>query len=203
MAGHKDHLRKRIAQYIAEPVAPFEEKIAESLKKRGEFQGNLTSEQLSMIMRKVLYTLVAEQKVAGIDLPITHNVSAMKVDIARREANVFAEIHVHSPIIAFIQFRYILENDPRNSNKKLRLKDNCMDVKESTRPFDLGAKAALALMGVRHIALRELTDPNAVIQRTLPPQLERLGFYGLLNRVDLELTDDNTLWVQVIKKQND
>lgn len=198
MARHKNHLRQQIAHSIADPVAPFEHKIAESLKKRGEFRGNLTSDQLSVILRKVLFTMVGEQKVAGFDVPIVHNVSAMKVDICQREAKVFAEIHVHSPISAFIQFRYILENDRRNGGKKLRLKDNCMEVKEVTRPFDLGAKAALAIMGVKQIALRELADPNAVIQRTLPRQLGRIGFQGKLAQVDLELLADNTMWVYVV-----
>ncbi|MBI5668865.1 MAG: hypothetical protein HZC41_12735 [Chloroflexi bacterium] len=197
MARQKHHLRQQIAQTITEPVAPFEHKIAESLQKRGEFQGNLTSEQLSIILRKVLFTMVGEQKVAGFDVPIVHNVSAMKVDIRQCEAKVFAEIHVHSPIIAFIQFRYVLENDRRSGGKKLRLKDNCMDVKEVTRPLDLAAKAALAIMGVKQIALRELADPNAVIQRTLPPQLGRIGFQGRLAQVDLELLNDNTMWVYV------
>ncbi len=197
MAGRKDTVRKQIADIIAEPVAPFEEKIAHTLKEKGEFQGCLNADQLSIIMRKVLFTLVAEQKVAGFDVPIAHNVSAMQVNIAQREAVVFAEVHVHSPIIAFIQFRYTLENDRRYPGKKLHLKRDDVEVKEVTRPFDLGARAALAILGVRQIALRELSNPNAVIQRTLPSQLARLGFKRELAEVELELKDDDSMHVYI------
>ncbi len=200
MAGQKDKLRQQITQKVSETAAPFEERIAESLTRCGEFRGGLSSDQLAVVMRKVLYTLVGEQKVAGIDLPIVHNVSAMEVKIAKAEASVFAEIHVHSPIVAFIQFRYTLENDRRSPAKKLRLKGSSLDVKEMTRPLDLGAKAALAIMGVKHIALKELSDPNQLIRRTLPPQLARLGFRGVIERVDLELLDNNTMWVYLADK---
>jgi hypothetical protein len=197
MAGKKKQLRLQIAQEIGEPVAPIEQRIADVLKKKGEYRGYLTCDQLAVIMRKVLFTLVAEQKVGGFDVPIVHNVSAMDVTIAGREANVFAEIHVHSPINAFIQFRYCLENAPGNLSKKLHLKNNRVDVREITRPFDFPAKAALKIMGVKHIALRELSNPNAVIQRTLPPQLEPHGFRGALTQVELALTDDDTMQVYV------
>lgn len=189
MAGHKSHLRKQITDQIAEPVAPFEENIAQALKQEGQFDGHLSGDQLSVIMRKVLYTLVAEQRFAGFDVPIVHNVTAMEVRIARREARVFAEVHVHSPITAFIQFRYTLQNDPRHPGHKLQLKNRQVEVKETTRPFDLAARAALAILSVRQIALRELSDPNAVIQRTLPPQLARLGFQRPLAQIALELED--------------
>ncbi len=200
MAPHRKHLRSQIAQPISAPVAAFEEKVARLLKEKGEFRGELTCEQLALIMRKVLYTLVAEQKVAGFEVPIVHNVSVMDVTIGGCEADVFAEIHVHSPITAFIQFRYCLENDNGNPSKRLSLKGNRVEVREFTRPFDFGAKAALRIMGVKRIALKELSDPNAVIQRTLPAQLEPLGFRGALTHVELELTDEDTMWVYLVGK---
>jgi len=202
MAGKKKQLRQQIAQDVAGPAAPFEEKIAGLLKQSGEFRGHLTGDQLSVIMRKVLFTLVAEQRVAGFDVPIVHNVSVMDVSIAGREAKVFAEVHIHRPIRAFIQFRYCLENDGENPNKRLHLKDNRVEVREITHPFDFGAKAALGIMGVRHIALKELSNPNAVIQRTLPLQLKPLGFQGRLTCVELELTDEDTMLVYVAAERD-
>ena len=154
------------------------------------------------MMRKVLFTLVAEHKVAGVDLPIVHNISEMDVAIADRAVNVFAEIQVHSPIEAFIQFRYTLENAPDNPHKRLRLKNNQVDVKEVTRPLDLPAKAALKIVGVKHVALRELSNPNALIQRTLPPQLEPHGFHGTLAHVELELTDEGTMHVFFVSQRD-
>jgi hypothetical protein len=201
MAGNDRQLRSQIAQHMNEPVAPIEQTIADALKKRGEFRGDLTTDQLSVMMRKVLFTLVAEHKVAGIDVPIVHNVSTMDVAIADRAVNVFAEIQVRSPIDAFIQFRYTLENSPAdNPYKRLRLKNNDLDIKEITRTFDVPAKAALKIVGVKHVAIRELSNPNALIQRTLPPQLEPHGFRGSLSRVELELTDEGTMRVYMVGK---
>ncbi len=189
MKSRNASLRRQIDEHIALPVAPIEREIAAALVNCGEYRGRLTSDQLSVIMRKVLYTLIAEQRVAGMEVPIVHNVTQMAVDIVDGEAQVFCEVHIHRPIVAFIQFRYTLINDQRGGSKKLRLKDGLLDLKEITRPLDLGARAALAIMGVKHIALAELSDPNAVIQRTLPAQLGQLGFNGVLTRVELELTD--------------
>lgn len=201
MTSRNAMLRRRIAEQIAQPVEPIEREIAAALLKRGEFRGCLTSDQLSVIMRKVLFTLIAEQKVAGMEVPIVHNVTRMDVDIEDGEARVFCEVHIHRPIIAFIQFRYTLVNDQRTPGKKLCLKDGFLEEKEITRPLDLGARAALAIMGVKHIALAELSDPNAVIQRTLPVQLDQLGFEGVLTRVELELTD-NAMQVYVAAKNS-
>jgi hypothetical protein len=201
MAAQKKQLRRAITQRIDEPAAPFEKRVAEILQKKGEFRGELSSDQLSLIMRKVLYTLVAEQKVAGFDVPIVHNVTAINVRMGQHEARVFAELHVHSPITAFIQFRYCLENGSQSPGKRLRLKGNYVEVKEVTRTFDFGAKAALRIMGVKHIALRELSDPNTLIRRTLPPHLKPYGFQGALTQVELELTDEDTMLVYLVAKR--
>ena len=195
--GKKQTLRKQIEHTIVDPVLPIEEKVARALAERGEFLGTLSADDLAVILRKVLYTLVDEQKVAGVDVPITHNVSRMEVNITGREATVFCEVHIHSPIKAFITFDYVLENDHHSDHGRLRLKGNRLTVKEVTRPFDIGARAALAVMGVRGIALQELSDPNAVIKRTLPAQLVQHGFDGDIDDVALELLDDNTLTVYI------
>mgnify|MGYP005850137027 CR=1 FL=1 len=194
-------LRKQIQGPIAEPVLPLEEKVARALLDSGEFLGTLTSDELAVIMRKVLYTLVDEQKVAGVEVPLVHNVSRMDVSIAGCEAAVSCEVHIHTPIKAFITFDYVLENDHQSNNGQLRLKGNRLDVKEITRPFDIGARAALKVMGVRHIALRELSDVNAIIRRTLPAQLRQQGFKGELTAVGLELLADGTMAVYLTGDQ--
>lgn len=197
MPRHQDHLRKQIADSIAQPASTIEKRIAESLSRTGEFSGSLDADDLALILRKVLFTLVDEQKVAGLDVPITHNVSRMDVSIADCEVSVFAEVHIHEPIVGFITFRYTLENDPRARGQKLRLKDNHVEVSEITKPLDFAAKLALKIMNVRAIALHELHDPNAVIVRTLPEQLLPYGFEGDIETVDLEILRDDTLLVGI------
>ncbi len=194
MSNHSQGLRKQIAAANAAPAEAVEKLIAESLTQDGEFHSILNGEMLGFVLRKVFYTLVAEQKVAQFEVPIVHNVSEMNVAIVGREARIAATVHIHQPIVAFIKFRYTLENDPKTP-KLLRLKNNKLDVEEVTRAFDVPAKVALKVMGVEKIARNELSNPNAIIARTLPPQLQPHGFAGKIERVELEFTADDSLEV--------
>lgn len=187
MPPRKDDIRQYIADQLARPAAPIEQLIAESLIGSGAFEAELTAEQLSVIMRKLLYTLVAEQKVAGVEVPIVHNVSKMEIDIADSEAEIACEVHIHSPLTGFIQFSYTLENEDEG---RLQLKDNALVVKEITRPMDMGAKLALRIMNVRAIALRELSDLGSLIRRTLPEQLQEHGFEGQIDEVEMTFQDE-------------
>ncbi|MBE2269598.1 MAG: hypothetical protein IAE80_15285 [Anaerolinea sp.] len=189
MPNNAQGLRKQIADDVSASANHVEKLIADCLINDGEFRAAIDGDTLGFVLRKVLYTLVGEQKVAQIDLPIVHNVSEMVVNIAGGEAKIAATVHIHQPITAFIKFRYTLENDPRTS-KRLRLKNNKIDVEEVTRAFDVGAKVALKVMGVERIARTELSNPNAIIARTLPPQLAPHGYAGKLERVELEFNDD-------------
>ncbi len=196
MLNKKDTLRRQISQTIIDPVRSIEEQIAVSLVKRHAFRADLTEKDLSPILSKVLYILVMEQKVAGVSVPTVHNVSAMKVQMTGQEAGVDCEVQVHSPIKAFIRFQYTLQNHP-DERGKLQLKQGQVAVKETTRPFDLAALAALRVMNVKKVALHELSDPNHLIQRTLPTQLAEYGFQGELCEVQLAFTGAQTLSVHL------
>ena len=188
MPSRKTELSQRIADRLSRPVAPIEQQIAESLTEDGVFEAELNAEELAVIMRKLLYMLVAEQKVAGVEVPIVHNVSKMDISIGDSEAEIACEVHIHSPLVGFIQFSYTLENDENEGH--LQLKDNALAVKEITRPMDMAAKLALRIMNVRAIALRELSDLGALIRRTLPEQLQEHGFEGQIDEVEMILQDD-------------
>jgi len=191
MASRNSDVRKRISQGIAGPVEEIELRIAESLAREGRYEGFMDCDDLGVIMRKVLFTLVDEQKVGGMDVPITHNVTEMQVKIEDGEADISCELHIHNPIKAFIRFEYTLINDPKAPGKKIVLKNNHLTVTEITKPFDFAAKTALKIMGVKNIALAELKNPNYVIQRTLPDQLRHLGFDGELTTVELAINDND------------
>ncbi len=196
MPKANQQLRKQIAAQISAPIDILEKRIADSLADFGEYRDTMDAEELGLVLRKVFYTLVGEQKVGHFDLPIVHNVSEMDVDIAGCEARVRCTVHIHQPITAFIKFRYTLENHPLQPTR-LRLKNSKLDVEEITRAFDVGAKVALKVMGVEKIARHELSDPNGIIKRTLPPQLYLHGYEGVLTDVDLEFTHDNRLSVVI------
>lgn len=191
----RETLRQQIEDPIAEPALLLEKRVARALINNGEFLGVFTAEDLAIVMRKVLYTLVAEQKVAGVDVPLVHNVTRMEVSIAGCEAAVSCELHIHAPIQAFITFDYVLENDSEANSGRLLLKGGQVEVREVTRPFDVTARAALKVMGVRRIALKDLNNVNALIRRTLPPQLRPHGFEGELAVVGLELQPVGTMAV--------
>ena len=193
MGKQSKQVRQQISQHIAEPTILVEQRIANALCDHGEFRASIDSGELALILRKVVYTLVGQQKVANVDLPIMHNVTEMQVRINSGEAAVACEVHVHQPIIAFIRFKYTLENDPVARGKRLRLKNNRIEVREITRPLDMGAKLALKMLRVEHIARQELSDPGGIIMRTLPDQLEPLGFDGRLCNIDLEFNGSGTL----------
>ncbi|MCC6612509.1 MAG: hypothetical protein IT320_03465 [Anaerolineae bacterium] len=195
MPKPKHTVREQVAAHIEQETRSVEERIAAALRTSRTFKGALTATELEPILSNVVFTLVASQRFAGIDVPITHNISRMQVTIQRMYADVMCEVHVHEPIIAFIQFQYQLENDPHQDGQ-LRLKGGTIKVTETTRRLDLAAKAALRMLNVRAIALRELRDPNDIIRRTLPPQLEVHGLDDLcFENIDLTFMDDDTLHV--------
>ena len=196
MPKANQQLRQQIAAQISAPIDIIEKRIADCLSDFGEYRDTMDAEELGLVLRKVFYTLVGEQKVGHFDVPITHNVSDMDVTIAGCEARVHCTVHIHQPITAFIKFHYTLENHPHQPTR-LRLKNNKLEVEEITRAFDVGAKVALKVMGVEKIAKHELSDPNGIIKRTLPPQLRRHGYDGVLSDVDLEFTRDDRLSVVI------
>ena len=133
----------------------IESHIADALVEQGEFHKNITAAELEIILRNVVYVMFAQQKVAGIDVGILHNVPIMKVKLAEGQADVEFVVHVHKPIVAFLEFKYSLINDDDTAVKRIMVKNGSLRVNEKTRRFDLKAKTALAAMNVPRIARQE------------------------------------------------
>jgi hypothetical protein len=166
-----------------------EERIARALVTRGEFCEDISSADLEVILRNIVYVMFARQKVAGREIGILHNVPIMQVEINNEEAHVEFVVHIHKPIIVFIEFKYTLVNHEDEDNKCLCLKEDSLRVKEKTRRFDVKAKAALTAMNVPKIARQEMSDLTNVICRTLPDQLRHKGITGQLETIKLSLND--------------
>lgn len=167
----------------------IEERIARALVTRGEFYEDISSADLEVILRNIVYVMFARQKVAGREIGILHNVPIMQVEINNKEAHVEFVVHIHKPIIVFIEFKYTLVNHEDEDNKCLCLKEDSLRVKEKTRRFDVKAKAALTAMNVPKIARQEMSDLTNVICRTLPDQLRHKGVTGQLETIKLSLND--------------
>lgn len=167
----------------------IEDKIAQALLVHGRFKDKIGADELATIMRNVVYTIFAEHKVGGREVGLLHNVPTMKVHINNSQAAIGFIVHIHKPIVAFIKFQYTLVNDPVAVYPNLRVKRGSLTIAEHTRRFDIKAKAALAAINVKNLALKELADPAAVIIATLPLQLERHGLRGKLKNVELTLKD--------------
>lgn len=197
MSKRRQQLRRQINESLTEPILSIEHEIADSLSTRGEFHSDIDSLELGLILRKVIYRIVDEQKVAHVSVPILHNITQMDARIDTSEARVECEVHVHEPIIAFIRLKYALENDPRSCGTRLRLKNDRLEVREITRPLDVGAKLALKMLRIEHIVRQELSDPNGLIKRMLYQPLEQYGYTGAVHEVELEFNGLDSLRVYI------
>ena len=172
----------------------IEERIAQALLDEGVFYENIDAADLEIILRNIVFTMFAEQRVAGRDIDILHNVPVMNVTINEEEADVEFVVHIHKPIVVFIEFNYKLINHPFEDEKNLCLEQGTLQIREKTRRFDVKAKAALTAMNIPKIARQEMSDMTAVIRKTLPAQLEKRGVKGELNTIKLSL-NQHTLCV--------
>lgn len=167
----------------------IEARIAANLLDRGEFHDEITAAELSVILRNIVFVMFDRQKVAGFDVDIVHNIPAMSVEIENGEAAVCFVVHIHRPIVVFIEFSYVLINDAAADNPGLCLKDQSLNVEEKTRRFDLKAKAALTALNVPRVVRQELADLSGIIHQTLPEQLRKQGIQGEFDRIELEMCD--------------
>jgi hypothetical protein len=191
----KEQLRAQIAaaqsQYYS--ADSIESRIAASLLKEGRFDESISSEDLGVVLRNVVFTMFAQYTIAGLDVGLVHNVPVMKVTINNSEADVQFIVHIHKPIVAFLKFRYKLINDPVSVAKQLRVKRGSLTTSEHTRRFDFKAKAALAATNLSNIARKELNNVNGVIYSTLLPRLELHGIAGSLTCLEMAMQDRDLL----------
>ena len=188
----KRDLQRRISQAIRErnPTDTIEKHIADCLLEQGQCAIRIEIDDLLPIFTKIAYVMIGQQKIAGLDVPVVRNVIRMNITVAQCEAKVDCEVHIHSPIVAFIGFKYTLVND---GNGGLRLKNNKVKISQKTRRFDIFAKTALAALNVEKLARRELNHLDEVIRNTLPEQLEQHGYSGGIADIVMELMPDDTL----------
>jgi hypothetical protein len=186
-----EQLRAQIEAVTAEkyPSDEIEARIASALISDGRFEATLSGDELSAVLRKLVYTMFGKHTLAGQGFNLVHNVATMQVIINASEAKVGFIVHIHKPITAFLKFKYCLVNDPVSANRRLRLKRDSLVIRENTRRFDIKAKAALAAINIEKIARQELSNPARIIQVTLPEQLEKHGLGGRITCIELALKD--------------
>lgn len=172
----------------------IEARIAYALTDQGEFHENISAADLEVILRNIVYVMFAHQKLAGRDIDIMHNVPIMNVEINDEQAHIDFVVHIHKPIVAFLEFKYTLVNEPDGSCESLCLKEGSLRIKEKTRRFDVKAMAGLTAMNVPKIARSEMSDMTDVVRRTLPNQLRKKGVQGTLGEIRFFL-NENTLSV--------
>jgi hypothetical protein len=188
-----EQLRAQIEAAAAEKhsTEQIEARIADSLLSDGHFLGRLDARELALIMRNVVYNVFDQHKIGGRNLGLIHNVPSMKVAIKKGQAQIRFVVHIHRPIVAFLQFKYDLINDPLSTTPSVRLKAGSLNISEHTRRFDLKSKAALAAINIKELARKELANPTRVICSTLPSQLKQRGATGAITSADLTLTDQH------------
>ena len=192
--SQEEQIRAQIEQINARQFSTddIETRIARALVRRGKFHDDITAAELEVILRNVVYVMFAQQRVAGVDVGLLHNVPVMNVTIRDGEADVEFVVHVHKPIVAFIEFKYTLINDPEAPDAGwLRVKEGSLEIEERTRRFDIKAKAALAATGIERVARQELGEPAQIILKTLPDRLWDKGVTGELAEIALSLNSDS------------
>ncbi|UCG25295.1 MAG: hypothetical protein JSW55_04670 [Chloroflexota bacterium] len=186
-----EQLRAQIEAVTAEkfPSDQIEARIASALTSDGRFEARLNSDELSAVLRQLVYTMFSKHTLLGQGVNLVHNVATMRVVMNESEAKIGFIVHIHKPIIAFLKFKYCLVNDPVSVDRKLRLKRDSLVVRQHTRRFDIKAKAALAAINIEKIARQELSNPSRIIRATLPDQLEKHGLCGSFTRIEMALKD--------------
>ncbi len=169
----------------------IESRIATALVEHGEFHEDITAAELEVILHNIVYVMFAQQTFAGVGVGILHNVVSLNVTFKDQEAFVEFVVHIHKPIIVFLEFKYTLINDESSKLPCITLKKGSLQVIEKIRRFDIKAKAALTAMNVPRIAQNEMSDLTEVIKRTLPAQLNQKNVTGEINNIELTLNKDN------------
>ncbi len=183
-------LRAQIEANLDElyPVGGVDDRIIHGLQD-GTYHERINAEDFGVILRHVVHTIFAQKRVAGFDVGIVHNVAKMNVIIEDDEIDIAFTVHVHKPIIAFLNFAYVLMNDPQEGGH-IALKKGSLKVENKTRRFDLKAKTALKAMQTTKLAQNELSDLSVVIESTWPLHLQTVGYDGEITAVRLHVEDD-------------
>ena len=186
-----EQLRAQIEDTAARdyPAKQIEDRIAASLLENGRFHGYLSPKELALVLRSLVYIIFSQHHFGGRELKLVHNIPSMKIAIKNNRADINFLVHIHKPIIAFLNFSYSLQNDPVSAGRNLRIKRGSLKIKQDTRRFDLKAKAALVAADIEGLARRELADPAAIILNTLPQQLRKRGIRGEIKGIELFLHD--------------
>jgi hypothetical protein len=174
-------------EYSSEAV---ELKIAASLLEHGKFSGHLDEQELTTIIRNVVYDRFSNQRIGGRDIHLVHNIPAVEATFSGDEVIVSFLVHIHKPIVAFLRFRYVLTNDPYSKRKRIQLKRGSLSIRKDTRRFDLKARAALAAIDVDSIARDELTDLADILKSTFTDQLTGYGIGGGISEIQLAIGEN-------------
>ncbi len=165
-------------------------KIAAALLEQGIFSGHLDEQELTSVIRNVVYNRFANQRIGGRDIDLVHNIPAIDVTVSGEEVNVSFLVHIHKPIVAFLRFRYVLTNDPFSDPNRIQLKRGSLSIRKDTRRFDLKARAALAAFDIESIARDELTDLAVILRTTLSDQMNGYGISGDISEIRLVIGDN-------------
>jgi hypothetical protein len=187
-----DQLRAQIEGAASQqyPLDAIELKIAASLLEDGHFKGHLNEQELTNVIRNVVYARFANQRIGGRDISLVHNVASIRVQLSNEEVHVSFLVHIHSPIIAFLRFRYVLVDDDLPGCKKITMKRGSLSIRKDTRRFDIKAKAALATIDVEAIARDELADLAGILKGALLDQMKCVGISGEISEIELNVGED-------------
>jgi len=141
---------------------PLFDQAAMALREKGEFQIELTPQELSQIMLGVITNLTAGKDAVKASVP------TMNVRIEKSRGIIGGAVRVEEPIQATIKVNCALVNS--DSAQGLRL--DSLDIQTEA---GFAAKLALKAVNIEGKAREALRDPNQALGLALGSQLEPRG----------------------------
>jgi hypothetical protein len=153
---------------------PLFDEAAQTIKKIGSFQRDLTAQELADIMSGIGAGLIQEQESISASVPL------LDVRIENAEGIVNGSVKVDKPIQALIRVICVLNNDTVPGRIKLA----GLDIQQEA---GFAARLALKAVNIEDKIREALRDPNKALRLALSSQLTPRGV--LLTGLGLNFND--------------
>jgi hypothetical protein len=143
-------------------ILPLFDEAAQAIKDVGEYQKELTAQELASIMLGIVIGLTQGQET------ITASVPALTVKIEKAIGTVVGTVSVEKPIHAVIKVNCVLDNDAAPNRIKLAKLNLHQEA-------GFAAKLALKVVDIEGKTKKALRDPNQALREVLASQLGHRG----------------------------
>jgi hypothetical protein len=148
---------------------PLLDQAASELYYNGQFQTQLTGDDLALLAQGVLGSLLNQRG----DLQLAPNKPPLvvaEINPSCESGHVTGWISMLEPVFADISIEWTLANDPESLRQRIITVPKGIIVRET--PYDNGSNLKLAIISLQEMAEKKLGDPNAALREQLGAQLK-------------------------------